>query len=119
MPIRNGKAEGEQVTLDNVVREETVYTISTISVSTILGNTANMVLVTATAGPITVTLPSAGAAGIGHVVRVKDQDGTSTTKPITVAAAGVETIDGEASVQLALAHGSLEFVSNGVSWVQS
>lgn len=54
--------------------------------------------------------------GAGAPVTVKDISGAASTYPITINAAGGETIDGAASVVINANYGHITFVSNGTGW---
>lgn len=60
-----------------------------------------------TIGSFTVTLPAPGSFDDDTIVMVKDSAGLAATNPITVAGGGGQTIDGAASVQLAINNGLL------------
>lgn len=65
---------------------------------------------------ITITLPSSGAAGIGYGKRFMISDvvgGAAVGTPITIAAAGGETIDGAATFVINVAWSSIEIRSQG------
>lgn len=86
---------------------------------TVLSKTANftaswndLVLVDATAGAVTITLP---AATPGHAaVRVKKVDASANA--VTVQRAGSATIDGANSVALADQYDAVEVVADGTNW---
>ena len=54
--------------------------------------------------------------GAGALKTVKDVSGAAATYPITINAAGGETIDGAASVVINRNYGHIELVSNGTGW---
>lgn len=78
------------------------------------GRDDGLILADATAGALTVTLPSA-ANRKGHEVVVKRMN--SGTNAVTVTAASGETIDGAATRALATQYDSLTLVSDGTNWV--
>jgi len=70
-------------------------------------------MVLATAGGITITLPTA-ADNSGRVIRVKKTDtGTDT---VTIDGEGAETIDGSATVIMSTRYQALSIVCDGVAW---
>lgn len=86
---------------------------STVAVdaSTILGVTYQFYLADASDGPITLTLPEAGAEMAVHIKKV-DSSGNA----VTVAAQGTAEIDGALSYALAAQYDSAIFVSDGTNW---
>jgi hypothetical protein len=70
----------------------------------------------ATAGDITLTLPSAITVSAGFVVHVKDQNGSATALPITIDTVSAQTIDGGLTIQLTQDFDALTFVSDGANW---
>lgn len=62
-------------------------------------------------GPYTVTLPDA-ASHAGEWIMLKNWDGAA----YTVAAAGTDTIDGDASLQLTKKHETVILISGGTDW---
>jgi hypothetical protein len=62
----------------------------------------------------TITLPSASAVSTGRIYAIKDETGLANGNPITIEAAGSDTIDGEASIDLDSNFGSIWVISNGV-----
>lgn len=63
----------------------------------------------------TVNLISAAVAGPNYQVVVKDEDGNAGNHPITVDAAGAETIDGELTFDVAKDYNAVVLISDGVS----
>ena len=70
------------------------------------------VLVDATAGAVTITLPAV-AYGLREI-RVKKTD--SSANAVSVARAGTATIDGATSYSLATQYKSVTVVSDGTNW---
>jgi hypothetical protein len=77
--------------------------------------TDEILVVAGNAAAVTVTLPLAAAVPAGQRLCVKDGSGTANTKPLTVARAGADLIDGETSAIVTIPYGSLDLVSDGVS----
>ena len=71
-----------------------------------------MILADASAGPVTVTLAS--AADVWQRVVVKKTDATENA--VVVEAAGSQTIDGYASVNIRRQYTSLDLESDGTNW---
>jgi hypothetical protein len=68
------------------------------------------------AGGFTITLPSAGLTPAGFILRFKNE--SNSTNPILLSPAGVDTIDGAASLTLNVSRGSLMLVSDGIgNWM--
>lgn len=87
--------------------------VATINSSTTLDDTHAVVLIDASGGPVTVTLPSVSGIGRRRYV-VKKID--SSANAVTVAASGAEMIDGTTSKTLAIQYEALEVVTNGTAW---
>jgi hypothetical protein len=77
--------------------------------------TDEILVVAGNAAAVTVTLPLAAAVPAGQRLCVKDGSGTAVSKPVTLARAGADLIDGQTSAIVAIAYGSLDLVSDGVS----
>lgn len=85
--------------------------------TTLTVDDAGLVLVNASGGARTITLPAANALG-GRPIRYQIQKTDSTANTITVQRAGTDTIEGVASVVLSLQWSNVVLVSDGVSaWV--
>jgi hypothetical protein len=91
-------------TRPSVVSKTTTYTA---------GDTEEIVLADATAGAFTVTLPTA-ASKSGFIYTVKKTD--SSAAAVTIDGDGAETIDGDASVDLASQDKVISVVSDGSNW---
>lgn len=89
--------------------------IASVSTSTVLDGTAvgGTILVDATAGAVTITLPTA-AIGDERKYNIKKID--SSAFAVTVDANGAETIDGELTIPLLYQYENLTVQSNGTSW---
>jgi len=74
-------------------------------------NDGEIVLVDASGGAVTVTLPSPSN---GARVRVKKIDSSSNT--VTVQPSGTETIDGASSHSISQQYETYEYVSDGTNW---
>lgn len=72
----------------------------------------DVILVDAAAGPITITLPSATAAVYPLVVKKIDATGNT----VTIAASGGQTIDGAATIAIAVQNGTATLYSDGSQW---
>ncbi|MCA3417439.1 MAG: hypothetical protein INF88_00950 [Roseomonas sp.] len=78
---------------------------------------AGLVLVNASGGARTITLPAANALG-GRPIRYQIEKTDSTANAVTVQRAGTDTIEGAASVVLSGQWASVTLVSDGVgAWV--
>ena len=86
--------------------------ITTVSTNTTLTTSNYTVLVDATAGPWTITLPAA-ASSTGHQFNIKKIDNIAN---VVVDGNGAETIDGAATVTLATQWSSVNIQSNGTAW---
>ena len=82
------------------------------SVST--GQNNSVVLANATSGAITVTLPSAIAAGAAFIVTIKKTD--SSGNAVTISPVLAQTIDGASSVALSSQWQVYQLVSDGANW---
>jgi len=60
-----------------------------------------------------ITLPAANSVANGRFIIVKDATGTANTHPITINAAGSDTIDGATSYVVKTNYGVVELISNG------
>lgn len=87
--------------------------IATVSGNTTLDATYSNVLVDASGGPVTLTLPAA-ASSTRRVYTIKKID--SSVNSVVIDGNGAETIDGAATVSLVTQYESLRIVCNGTSW---
>jgi hypothetical protein len=87
------------------------YKVSTITSSTTLDDTYNVVL--CNNGAYTVTLPSA-SANAGRVYQIKNIDAQGDD--ITIDGNGSETIDGDTTYVLSAYKNSITIVSDGTNW---
>lgn len=90
--------------------------VTTVTETTTLGSAHYTVLVDATAGAVTINLPSAASAysaGRGRIYQIKKIDAANT---VTVDGNGAETIDGQATLALTAQWQSVTIQSNGTSW---
>lgn len=74
------------------------------------------ITVDATAGPVTLSLPSAASAGSGFFVTVKRID--ATTNAVTIDANGAETIDGALTLILSTQYEAAKLRCNGTAWYE-
>lgn len=87
-------------------------TVSLVNTSSAVTDTQYIILVDATSGNITITLPAA-IAGAGRMLEIKKIDATSNK--VIIDAAGSDTIDGETSQELLYEDEALPIVSDGTS----
>jgi hypothetical protein len=87
-------------------------TVVSISVSATASNWNQIILVDATSGAVTVTLPTAASNG-GKSIEVKKID--SSTNAVIVDANGAETIDGQLTQTISLQYNNARFISNGTN----
>jgi len=78
-----------------------------------LGNRPRLVLVDASAGPVTITLFEAEGLG-GKKIGFKKTD--SSANAVIIEPAGTNTIDGAGSVQITDQNGFLDMSSDGENW---
>lgn len=81
--------------------------------TTLTADDAGMVLVSAAAGPVTLTLPAAAAAG-GRPLRVSVVRTDATANQLTIARAGSDLVEGLATLTVAVG-GRVSLVSDGVA----
>ncbi len=118
-PVVDRPEMDEMTAADDAVRLEVLAKIGDIAlVVTVTSDyTAttddDVILVDATSGSVTITLPS--AVGIsGEVYHVKKIDSTNNT--VIIESEGSSTIDGETSEFIMVQWTSLQIVSNGTNW---
>lgn len=87
--------------------------IATVSTNTTLDGTNAVVLVDASGGPVTITLPAAAGVTRRHYV-IKKID--SSANAVTIDGDAAETIDGSATQDLAAQYESMDLVCNGTAW---
>lgn len=95
----------------------TVFGYLTVSVNSTLtaSNQRQLIDVNATAGVITITLPSATTVGSGWAIQIRKSD--SSANLVTISRAGSDTINGATTLSLAVQHQSLILFSlGGTSW---
>ena len=68
-----------------------------------------------TGGARTITLPTAGVES-GRVYMIADEGGNAAIAAITVDTEGAETVNGGASITLAVAYGNVLVWSDGTNW---
>lgn len=87
--------------------------IATVSSDTSLGTSQHVLLVDASSGQVTLTLPSAATTSARqYMIKKKD----SSSNNVVVAASGSQTIDGQASVSVNTQYEALTVVSDGSNW---
>lgn len=89
--------------------------VSVISANTLLQELSHQVVLVQATEPLTISLPVGVPAGVSFVI--KDQLGNFDTHALTVAPAGAETIDGQASLVLNTPFASVELMATGTGWV--
>lgn len=93
----------------------TFFSLVTTAVSRTLGTSDLVVLMDATSGVVTATLPT--AVGIaGRQYKIKDWKGKSATNNITIATTSAQTIDGSSTKILNSNYSSLTVISDGANW---
>lgn len=86
---------------------------SNVNTNTTLGDSTSYNAVDASAGAVTVTLPTAvGNAGLQHTVKKTD----ATANEVIVEGAGSETIDGDLNYIITESYNGATFISNGTNW---
>jgi hypothetical protein len=91
------------------------YIIKTVNSNiTIDPSDVSNYLVVNTASSRTIELPLAGDVVSGRFYVIKDVTGESNLQPITLLAQGLDTIDGQGSIDLTVPAGSWQVVGNGV-----
>ncbi len=74
-----------------------------------------IIAVDTTGAAVTITIPTAQATA-GRIIILSDGGGNATANNITLATAGAETIDGNATAAIVADDGSLRVVSDGTKW---
>lgn len=85
---------------------------ATVTTSTTLDNTYDVVLVDATAAAVTITLPAA-ASNTGRQYYIKKIDAVN---PVTIDANASETIDGQTDWVMHLIRSALHLYCDGTNW---
>jgi len=103
-------------TVDNVTSLQQLTTIlsKTANYTVTTSDKDKFILCDATAGTITLTLPTAASAGSGFTIGAKKTD--SSTNTIIIDANGAETIDGQLTYVLTQQHDGIDLVTNGTAW---
>lgn len=97
--------------LNNLIQRKREVSTKTTAYTITLGD--DVVLVDATSGAITITLPLvAPYVGIAYTIKKID----SSANAVTVDGNGAETIDGAATASLAAQWDTVTVVSNGTAW---
>jgi hypothetical protein len=78
-------------------------------------NQDHNILVDATSGVITITLPTAATLA-GQEFCIKDWKGQAATHNITIATTSAQTIDGASTKVISANYGSVRVVSDGSNW---
>jgi hypothetical protein len=104
------------VSIDTLLKSATFTTTAALSSNTVLDTTYinKVVLVDATSGNLTITLPAVATAGAGFNLAVVKIDASANT--VTVDGDGSETINGATTQVISSQYGQLELVTNGTVW---
>ena len=92
--------------------------ISSKAVNYTITSSDGIVIVDATSGDITITLPTAASSydsGVGSIFTIKRSADDSSGNTLTVDADGSETIDGDLTKTLS-AGSAMQIISNGSNW---
>jgi len=89
-----------------------VTSVATVTTDTTLSDTTT-VLVNATSGIITITLPAASASA-NKIYRIKKID--SSLNVVIVEGNGADTIDEDLNITISFQFSSMDVVSNGTNW---
>lgn len=90
------------------------FIVTPIKTSLYSPNTNELVQCDATGGAFTINLPTASGRANKHIV-IKNV--SNSTNAITIAATGIETIDGQFTQTINVAYQAFHLVSNGVNWI--
>ena len=103
-------------TIDNAKASEQVWQTlaKTADYTVVEADQDKLILVDATAGPVTITLLASATAGDGFRIVVKKVD--SSANAVTVDGNASETIDGAATSTLSTQYDSVNLVSDGSNW---
>lgn len=110
---------GERVQFDrfgeglNLVTDQLPVTETALTADTTLDDTYRVVLVDASGGAVTITLPAADLHS-GRIYDVKKID--SSANAVTVDGNGSETIDDATTQTLSSQYASLRIISDGTEW---
>lgn len=107
-------AAGIAAAIGNVVGPITVYPTITVTSDYTALSTDQVILVDATSGPITITLPATHADGLHY--EIKDKNGLALVDTITIISQDGDTIDGITSIVLTNTYQSVTVVSDGTNW---
>ncbi len=107
-------SDGANWQMVNDDQPNTVLALASVGTTATVGNEE---LVLATAGGITLTLPSAATRGTGAVIHVKDSGGNAGGANITIDGDASETIDGALTFVLVTNFEAVTLVSDGTNWV--
>lgn len=88
--------------------------VDSVSTNTTLTSSHDVVLVDATSGGITITLPTAvGVKGQRHTIKKID----SSVNAITIATTSSQTIDGATKAMLLAQYDAIEIISDNANWI--
>lgn len=120
MPSTFDKILGKQLLHKHQISDITVGTTGSVNVTDTVTVTTNtnldaetIILVNATSGATTITLPSASGYA-NKVYTIKKID--SSENEVTVDGTGNETVDGETTKTIAFQNTAMQLVSNGTNW---
>ena len=136
MAWRNGRSKKEQIRLDKrAIQDSGIKSFSAKKIHSIANRQQSKVKRTAvtsdysvlssdyiigvdsSSGSLTVTLPSASSVNTGRLLIIKDEGGLSgSSKRITIAASGSQTIDGASTVALKTNYSCIQIYSTGSGW---
>lgn len=112
LPVPDPRLQDLVRAIERAIRQATnIGTVTTYS-GEVLSDTY-LLLVDATSGPVTVTLPAA-ADHSGRILNIKKIDASANV--VTIDANGAETIDGAANETLSSQWESRKIISNGINW---
>lgn len=93
---------------------DTTFATSTKTSNYTISGTDTVIFANAASGNVTITLPAVGPSMTGYRFYIKRVDGSGNTA--TVACSGGDTVDGQASLSLALQYTSITVVTDGSAW---
>jgi len=103
-----------QLPLNNIDLNGSInFDLASVTASATLGSSDCMIIADATAGEVTINLPSVASAGVGRTYYIKKVD--SSNNSVVVDGDGTETIDGSLT-QTIDAEESLTITCNNSEW---
>lgn len=120
MPVTVDKLLGKPLLHTHQLGDIIVGTTGSVNVANVVTTATNknadvetIILVDATSGAITITLPPA-LSYLNKIYTIKKID--STTNSVIVDGNGAETIDNNQTVTIGFQYTTLQIVSNGIAW---